>query len=94
MVKCVSPKSVLASRDQGAHTNRTRQINDKIDILLQFSDLSQVPLDDKEFKSNSFQRVIQYLRRTIDGAALHNFTYTGTIEDTCTPKQGLAILLR
>ena len=49
-------------------------------------------MDEKEFKSHSFQRAIQYLKRTIEGAPLDHFSCTGAIEGT--PKQGLKILLR
>ena len=66
--------------------------NSKIDVNCNFSALSQVLIDEKEFKSCSFQRAVQYLKRTIDGVPLDSFAYTSTIEGT--PKQGLTILLR
>ena len=65
---------------------------DEIHVSIAFSDLSKVLMDEKEFKSDSFQRAIQYLKCAIEDVPLDNFTYTGTIEGTS--KQGLTILLR
>jgi retron-type reverse transcriptase len=42
----------------------------------------QILMDDGEFKSCSYQRVYQYIRRFTAGQKLDNFSYPGTVEGT------------
>lgn len=57
------------------------------------TDEVKVLFDVKEFKSSSFQRVFQYLRRHVVRFPLDKFSYTlGSVE--CNPKECLSILLR
>ncbi len=56
------------------------------------SDKSVVVMDDEEFKSNSYQRVYQYIRRFTAKKNLDSFSFNGCVKGT--PQDCLEIILR
>ena len=46
------------------------------------TDTSRIGMDDTEFKTPTFQRVYQYLRRQAKGQNLDRFLFQGTTEGT------------
>ena len=56
------------------------------------SDKSVVVMDDEEFKSNSYQRVYQYIRRFTTKQNLDSFSFNGCVEGT--PQDCLEIILQ
>ncbi len=49
-------------------------------------------MDEGEFRSASYQRVYQYIRRHTAGFSLDNFSYNGQVEGT--PEECVQLLLR
>ncbi len=49
-------------------------------------------MDDEEFKSNSYQRVYQYIRRFTAKQNLDSFSFNGCVEGT--PQDCLEIILQ
>ena len=47
-------------------------------------DPSQIGIDNNEFRSSTFQRVYQYLRRHASGQKLDQFRYQKNVEGTTT----------
>ena len=56
-----------------------------------YIDITKIVMDDREFSSECYQRVYQYLRRHTAQMNLDTFSYSGTVEPS--PTECLDLLL-
>ena len=93
-VKCVSPKDVAKKMKMGAEGMREKLASSV--CVSGFLSISVVPsevlMDVQEYKSPTYQRVYQYLKRHFKETNLDHFSYTGEIEGT--PVDCLEVILR
>lgn len=81
-VKCISPRLAMKTSILGIHMEI---LSNQHFPLLFCVDLSQIGMDDGEFKSSMFQRVYQYLKRHDSSPnLLDQFRYEGKIEGNIT----------